>query len=187
MIIDRIAIDILNWIRRVFHRPERRSQSFQPIVLKRKTSINGKHFAGQLALVVRDTRRATRTWVYMPPRTGVSHADQKDIHICLDTLEKMAQERNEIGGSELAIERSKGNTHRITIFKASHWCGESGAFETDEIFSGYFRFDGVDPNRWAIAALDDLACLVPFLWEKADINWDVEIGLSRIQAWQSKG
>lgn len=184
MQIDRIAIDILDWIRRIFHRPQGHSKSFQPTVLKRKTSAKGEPFEGVLALVVRDTRRSVRTWVYMPPRKGLKHSAQRDIHLCLDSLEKLAQERNEVGGDVLKIERSKGNTHRITILNASHWCDKNGAFDTEELFSGFFDFraSGSDPHRWAIAALDNLALLLPFRWEDGDFPWELEVKLSRTSA-----
>lgn len=186
MKIDRIAIAILDWIRSVFYRSDRRSQSFQPNVLKRKTSIDGVKIPGQLALVERPNRRAIRTWVYMPPRSGLSHGQQKDVHICLDTLEKMSNEKKDPDGPQLKVERSKGRTHRVTIFMSSHWCGPNGEFDAQEIFSGYFKFkeSGSDRHRWAIAALDDLAGLVPFRWSTSNIRWDTEMGLSRIKIWQ---
>lgn len=181
MRVDRISIAILSWIRRVFARPEQRSHSFQPTILKRKTTIDRKPIRGALALVERRTKRAVRTWIYMPPRKGLKHSEQFDIHICLDTLERMQGERNEPEAPEFKVERSKGNTHRITVLKASHWCSPSGAFDSTEIFSSYASFSGPgqDPNRWAIAALDDLAFEVPFRWsEDGRWDWSIEVKMS---------
>ncbi|MEM9214018.1 MAG: hypothetical protein AAGD25_06685 [Cyanobacteria bacterium P01_F01_bin.150] len=119
----------------------------------------------------------------MPHRGDTPRAKQYDIHLYLDTLEKLPNERNEPNGSSFTIQRSMANTHRVTILKTSHWCDRNGAFESEELFSGYFNFrsrHNANFHRWAIAALDDLALLLPY-WNsrERDIDWDLEIRGSR--------
>jgi len=173
MQVDRILIDILDWLRRSLYWRRARSVKKAPFEVLRTERAD----RGMLKLVERDTPRAVRTWVFTAyPRSiegFTSRGDLRDIHICLDHLYPLAGE----GGRRYPQRWS----HRVSILSASRYLSEDGSYETSTIFQRPYDLVGGRPeisrDRWAIAITDQLANLVGKFG--LQLEWHLEIELER--------
>jgi hypothetical protein len=167
--VDRILIDIFDWVRRLVFSRKNRAIS-KPY--ERLESWRGS--AGVLHKVRRDTPRAVDTYVFTPLRSGNSKAaTPKDIHICLDHLDVLPGQRTRT---------RRTYTHRITVLLASHWPQEDGTYDTSLLYSASWDFQGRSQyrDRWAIAITYDVARLLkdrPF----NRIDWEFEFTASAKQ------
>lgn len=168
---DRILIDLFDWLRRIifWRAREVKRIPFRVIQVKK-----GK--AGLLKMVERDTQRAVRTYIFTPFPKHESFKASKlyDYHLCLDSLSNL--------DTRWAC-RIQQDTHRITILKASHWLGERGTFQAQTLFLCDYpivRRDSATMDRWAIAILGVLAHLV-MEFGVDEIDWHREIEDGRKQ------
>lgn len=177
MLIDRIVIDILDWIKRslFFRRGQKIRQPYE--VLE-----EFKAERGWLKKVQRDTPRAVRTWVLVPfPREiegYTKRSEIREVHICLDHLFALEGQK--------APPRSEWRlTHRIHVLSASRYLSPDGNFQAETIFVKNYDMLGTygqttGRDRTAIAIIDQIAKIVgKFGWEK--LEWEMEIELSRKQ------
>jgi prepilin-type N-terminal cleavage/methylation domain-containing protein len=170
MRLDRILIDIANWIKGLLYQKQAKAKAF--IVLDRRRSP-----FGDLCLVERDTPRAIRTYVFMPHRGSTPKPQQFDLHLCLDTLSPLDKAKEASTRPHYEILRV---THKITILWASHWLNADGTYDLDVIHEGFYDLQGQSlyEHKQAIATLDDLAALLlhqPY----PEIDWAFEIDASR--------
>lgn len=171
MRIDRIILDIIAWAKTLLWREQQKKKL--PTIHKTLTAVDGIPISGLLQLIERDTLRAIRTWRYLPKRNSKG-TPTDDILICCDTLAKFPNEHSEDGIDAIKAGRRGGmNTHRITIMRSSHFLNSDGEFDVEILYSDCFSFWQY-PNRWAIAATDSIAYLVPFEWER--VGWDIDWG-----------
>ena len=163
MKVDRILIDIFDWVRRLVWSREEKSTT-KPY--KRLESWRGT--LGVLHRVERDTPRAVATFIFSPYRhNGYRIPNPQDIHFCLDFLSKPKR----------ATKTPITDTHRITILIASHWPDERGEYDSSLLYVGDWDFQGSSPyrDRWAIAIIYDVARLVKDRpWQTINWRWELE-------------
>lgn len=169
MKIDRILIDIFDWVRRlVFSRRDRAvSKPYE-----RLESWRGS--LGVLHKVRRDTPRAVDTYIFSPLRTGgPKSSPPKDIHICLDHLGALSGQQ---------AQRHQPHTHRVTVLLASHWPQEDGSYNTSVLYSASWDFQGRSQyrDRWATAITYDVVRLLKDRPFRA-IDWEFEFTMSAKQ------
>lgn len=191
MQLDRLVLDILDWIRRsLFWRSNRQVKKQPYIILKME-----RGWRGMLKQVKRDTPRAVRTWIFTPyPTAGpskpehnghafISRQGMKDYHICLDHLFPIRENAAKSDpGKPPRRGRLKPNsmTHRLTVLEASRYLNQDGSYDSSPIFSQEYNFERGDnyPDRWAIAVVDELAKIVGNSGIE-EMDWHMEIELSR--------
>lgn len=169
MKIDRILIDIFDWVRRLVF--SRKNQAVSK-PYERLESWRGS--LGVLHRVKRDTPRAVDTYIFSPFRGGSRKAaSPKDVHICLDHLGALPGQR--------PLPR-QAYTHRITVLLASHWPQEDGSYNTSVLYSGSWDFQGRSQyrDRWAIAVVYDVARLLKDRSFRS-IDWEFELAASAKQ------
>lgn len=172
MKLDRLVVDLLDWIRRWLWAKEARSP--QPYKAVRESVYD----RGVLKMVTgRDTPRAVYTWIFSPKAQQSEYlaAQQrpKDFHIYLDWSAKLP----EFSDRGTAISRSlKKPTHTITILTASHSLLPNGEYDVEYVFSGDYNFaaGATDLNRAARMACFYTAILVA-LYEIREYRWPEEM------------
>lgn len=137
MQLDRIAIDIINWLKSLFSPAIKRS----PVVLYQEMLPHGL-----IQKVDRNTERAIATWIFTPKKDGVPSHQHARYFLCLDTL------RSE--------ELNYRHTHRISIWKASPWGSlPDDGFDTDQVYTALYdlSLNNQYSDRWGAAVLQNLA------------------------------
>jgi hypothetical protein len=163
MRLDRIVIDILDWVRRSLW-AQRRPELHKPYEVI-ETKI-GRH--GRVKRVSRDTPRAVRTWTYIPFKKATEGEPYK-IHICCDSLEPLPGQTR----------RRRGNTtHRISIFKASRFLDSEGSYDSELLFQWDADLQGNQPypSLYAVPITDKLA-LTLLTRKPQAIAWPLEFVL----------
>ncbi len=163
---DRIALDFLDWVRRVlWHR--KGEIKIKPYELL-EPAKRGKY--GMLSRVDRPTARAVETYIFSPYRYDKKPQEVRDIHICCDHLSAIAGE-GAIGGVG-----AKAKTHRISVFDASHWLSANGDYDVRCIYSADFDLQRQDSlrDRNARLVMARLATCVRNLKPSA-IAWKFEV------------
>ncbi len=174
MRVDRILIDVLDWIGRVLSWKQDKQAAIKPYdVLKQ---YRGKQ--GILKLVARDTPRAVRTYIFSPFPDGETNRKQpkRDLHICLDHLQDDVPSRRQANHSRQKARRRLGNSHRISIFEASRFLSKDGTYHTMQIYTADFNLlgNGLYRDQFAIPIVDDLAMLMKE-FPVDTIDWQVEV------------
>jgi hypothetical protein len=168
--VDRIFIDILDWVRRLVHSRDKAKPIPKPY--QRLESWRGH--LGVLHRVERDTPRAIATYIFSPFRfNGYRVPTPKDLHICLDHLSLLP---GQVPSHKIPY------THRITVLLASHWHDATGCYETSLLYTADWDFQGSSRyrDRWAIAITHDVARqLKSRPWDS--INWAFEFECSAKQ------
>jgi hypothetical protein len=181
MRVDRIFLDLLDWIRRVLWAKKDKAISKPYEILKQ---YRGKQDI--LKLVARDTPTAVRTYIFSPFQATQTYRVQpkKDIHICLDhlwqTRETRARQRSH--PSSQKPRRRFVNSHRITVFEASRFLNKDGTYNTNPLYSEDLNLIGKAAYRdqLAIPIVDDLAMLLKeFPVDTIDWRYEIETGCKR--------
>lgn len=175
MIFDRILEDSLGFLRRMLWSKTGKPEACRPPFQSMRT-FEGEQ--GVISLLEgRDTPRAVRTWMYCPKRRElnsaqmVAQSNSMDLHIYCDFLGPLPHARTPRADEEretIANQRQQGKnvpSHRIQIFKASHFLNGDGFYDYELIFwqDRDFYVQGVsDLNKIAQVAVDRLArhCLM---------------------------
>jgi hypothetical protein len=181
MRVDQLFLDLLDWIKRVLVSKQDKAAHKPYEILKQ---YRGRQ--GILKLVVRDTPRAVRTYIFSPFQETQTNRIQvkKDIHICLDHLWQSAQTRSSQQNSAKAQKsRSRfANSHRITVFEASRFLNKDGTYDTNQIYSEDLNLVGKATYRdqLAIPIVDDLAMMLKeFPVNTIDWKFEIETGCKR--------
>jgi hypothetical protein len=191
MQLDRLVLDVLDWIRRSLFWRSNRQVKQQPYTILQME----RGWRGMLKQVKRDTPRAVRTWIFTPyPTAGspksetnghgfISRKNMKDYHICLDHLFPIREEEaRSPSGQPPRRGRLKPNamTHRLMVLEASRYLNQDGSYDTSTLFCREYDFTRGDKylDRWAIAVVDELAKIVGNSGIE-DMDWHTEIELSR--------
>lgn len=175
MIFDRIIEDALGFIRRfLWWRKDNETDSDRQPFQSMRTHTGDW---GIISLVIgRDTPRAVRTWLYSPKRWGSSKTPQmvgsapQDLHFYLDFLGPLPHVQTHAAVQErqaIAQKRKRGGvilTHRLQIFKASHFLNPDGFYDCELVYwsdCDFYLPSMVDPKRGAMLVLDKLviSCL----------------------------
>ncbi len=169
MIFDRILEDSLGFIRRMLWARSEKTDTSRPPFQSMHT-IEGDN--GVISLLEgRDTPRAVRTWMYSPKRRDMNSAQMvastssMDLHIYCDFLGPLptahtpkAEEERESAKAR----RQRGEivpTHRLQIFKASHFLNKDGFYTYELVFwqdYDFFVVNGPKPDQMARATVDYL-------------------------------
>lgn len=184
MRVDRVFGDLFDWIKRVLSWKKGEEVVRKPYeVLK---LIRGRR--GILKLVTRDMPRAVRTYIFSPfpgNQTNVVSSYQKDIHLCLDHLWAIEEEKSKQPAKAAAksttgrSQRSRqpfANSHRICVFEASRFMTKDGTYNTNMIYSEDLNLlgNGFHRDQYAVPIMDDLANLLKE-FPIDTIDWQVEI------------
>lgn len=144
MIIDRIFEDSLGFVRRLlWSRADQGKHCPKPF-----SSL--QTIAGEQGLVARlegrDSPRAVSSWLYSPRRRDlhsakmVAHKTPMDLHLYLDFLGPLPQANTPQAEEEREVIQAKRSreesvpTHRVQIFKASHFLNAEGCYNYELIF-----------------------------------------------------
>ena len=146
MRLDRVLIDIYEWFRKILWAEKQEESAGYQIILT-KTNIDSRPILGVLQLIGRNTPRAVRTWRFLPHRERTPEDRQYDILLCLDSLERLANEHSERGITDINRARSRYHTHRLTVLRLAHFLGPDGEFEADELFSDTIALRGRTDGR----------------------------------------
>lgn len=173
MKIDRVIIDIFDWIRRTLWYRDGQVQVKPYEVLE---SRRGKY--GMIRRVIRSTPRAVSTYTFVPFRYNRPAIQVRDIHICCDHL-RILEEKNKI---ENRPSRVKASTHRVSVFSASHWLHPDGSYDLKELFSADYDFQGrdhyrssnLDRDRQAMIIMAKIAINIRDQ-KPEDIDWRFEV------------
>lgn len=177
MRLDRIFIDIFDWIRRVlYYRTDKSVQKPYEIISKRY----GKQ--GYLNHLLRDTDRAVDTWeyqLYKRSENGI-HKTYK-YHIYVDFLEPISNKDS----FKLVSARNR-NTHRVIVVEVDPLLNSDGTYNTDILFSGDYSFQRYINRRdyeakWVGRKLAELI-LDRKPSEIKNLDWEFEIKLIYKQA-----
>ena len=167
---DRILEDSLGFTRRMLWAKSGKSKTVKQPFRSIRT-VPGEQGIASL-LEGRDTPRAVRTWMYSPRRRDLNAARMvttsatMDLHLYCDFLGplpniKNAQTQEEL--EQIQIRRDRGKpvpTHRIQIFKASHFINPDGFYDCDLVFwkdCDFFVHRAFELNRLARITTDRLA------------------------------
>ncbi|NER83788.1 MAG: hypothetical protein F6K42_30450 [Leptolyngbya sp. SIO1D8] len=143
MLFDRTIEDSLGFIRRMLWS---RGESTNPKKPFQATQSVSGEFGFIYLLEGRDTPRAVRTWMYSPKRRNLNSAKMVtttvpiDLHIYMDFLGPLPKNRTPkaLEEHEKNKERRKRGievpTHRLQIFKASHFLNADGFYDCELIF-----------------------------------------------------
>lgn len=175
MIFDRISEDSLSFIRRLlWSRSKQGKQCPKPF-----SSV--KTITGEQGIISclegRDSPRAVSSWLYSPRRRDLNSAKmvaQKmsmDLHLYLDFLGPLPQANTPQAETEreaIKARRARGEsvpTHRIQLFKASHFLNTEGFYNYELVFwkdCDLFLADALKPDRVAhiLASRLAQACLL---------------------------
>ncbi len=178
MRIDRLLLDILEWIGQVLRSKKDKTTPKPYEVLKQ---YRGKQ--GVLKLVERATPNAVRTYIFSPFQASQTNRVQikKDIHICLDHLEEPRSARKSKQKSVRSRHYST-NSHRITVFEASRFLNKDGTYNTNPLYSEDFNLisNATHQHQFAIPIVDDLAMLLKeFPVDTIDWKFEIESGCKR--------
>lgn len=170
MIFDRIIEDSLGFIRRTLWSQAVEHDACQS-PFKSMHTFEGDH--GVISLLEgRDTPRAVRTWMYSPKHRElnsarmVANARSMDLHIYCDflgPLPNVTTPRAQEERDAIAAKRQRNETvpsHRVQIFKASHFLNTDGFYDYDLVFwqDRSFYIEGVSNiNKIAQSMMDKLA------------------------------
>ena len=160
---DRILIEFADWLRQV--------------LWKRKGVVKGKPYEvlktwrGKYAIITqvdRPTPRAVATYVVSPFRYDKPQSAVKDYHLCFDHL-------GAVEGSG-AISSGFGHTHRISVYRASHFLNKNGQYDLEAVYTSDFDLQRSDPYRDRNALMIAAKLITYIKNEKPDaINWKREI------------
>ena len=184
--IGQLLKNIVEWLKRWLLSTQK--QAPKPFV-----SVREKRYPlGLLKLVEgRDTSHAVRTWIISP--TASQHGmTPLDLHIYLDFIGVTAD-----GPSSHKAQGGWGETHTITILRASHTLQRDGTYTYDHIFSRHYDFQGqhsTPADVQARIACDRIAVLAGMRLIP-DLEWPDEVeeiylqvmgrdGLPNTQAYQ---
>lgn len=172
MRIDRIFIDIFDWIRRVlYYRADKTLQKPYEVL----STKYGKQ--GYLRRLLRDTERAVDTWEYQLYRRKENSVDKiYKYHIYVDFLEPISNK-----DSFRLIHYKTRPTHRVMVVVVDPVINKDGTYNTDLLFSGDYSFQRYINRRdyeakWVVKKLAD------FILDRKpsdinNINWAFEIDL----------
>ncbi len=162
MIFDRISEDSLGFIRRLLWSRSNQGK-YCPQPFSSSKTITGEQ--GIIArLEGRDSPRAVSSWMYSPRRRDLNsakmvvHKTPMDLHLYLDFLGPLPQANTPQAEDEreaAKARRARGEsvpTHRIQVFKASHFINAEGFYNYDLIFwqdCDFFLGDTLQPDRIA--------------------------------------
>lgn len=144
MRLDRILLDILDWVRRSLWLKQQGTVKKPYEVLA--TQVKN---CGRIKLVQRDTPRSVRTWIFTPfKNTDNPIINAYETHLCCDFLEPLAGEKRRWGSY----------SHQISILIASRKLLPDGGYESEELFEGKYKLHQTS-NRdfYAIQLMDKLA------------------------------
>lgn len=161
MQVNRVLLDILNWVKQlVWWREHKIAVQPYEVISRERTLF------GILKKVTRDTPRALSTYIFTPlapPR--YSKDKHYDYHLCLDHLWSLDSAHKEIAGKlprDYNLRYNHRHTHCVTILQAGRWVNSSGSYYSKVLYQGYFDFMGSyspyeQRDRWAYAIFADLA------------------------------
>ncbi len=171
MIFDRILEDSLNFVRRLLWARQNPKRAVTARPFHPTRTLESDHGIVSL-LEGRDTPRAIRTWLYSPKRRELNAARMvattpaMDLHLYCDFLGPLPQAKTPQAEDErkaIAARRERGESvpsHRIQIFKASHFLNKEGFYDYELVFwqdRDCFLSQGPDPNKAAQILMDHLA------------------------------
>ncbi len=163
MKLDRLVLDIFDWVRRlIWHRKGEVKQKPYAVLQTWRGTL------GVLNKIERDTPRAIATYTFMPFRYHKPKEEMIDTHVFLDTLS--------LPSGKSSKRTTRKFTHRITIIKASHWVRPDTSYEADPIYMKEWDFQGRTqyPHRYAQQITLYLAKQL-LLKSAESISWDQEI------------
>lgn len=155
---NRILLDILDWVRRIVWSRDRAVKKRPYNVLSIQTGNWGilKH-------VTRDTPRSISTYILTPPAPPrTSKEPHYNYHVCLDhlwALDEVGVRRTyEVNNGDARYSRS--HSHCITILRAGRFPRKDGNYDSKVLFQGYYDFIGKNyeingRDRWAHAIFRD--------------------------------
>lgn len=163
MQVNRVLLDILDWIRKLVWWREHKIPKRPYEIL----SIENTLF-GLLKKVTRDTPRALSTYI-LTPIAPPKYSKEKhyDYHLCLDHLWSLDSINNEVNSNQYKLYNidelryRKQHSHCVTILKASRWVNKEGEYNSQVMFQGYYDFIGYNAywnnrDRWAYSIFNDL-------------------------------
>lgn len=193
MIFDRIFEDSLGFIRRMLWSSSEEADGGSQKPFQPARTLESDN--GIISLLEgRDTPRAVRTWMYSPKRRELNSAHMvasnaaMDLHLYCDFLGPLPQAKTPKAEDErqsIAVRRQRGEvvpSHRIQIFKASHFLNKDGFYNYDLVFwqdRDFFMAQGPSPDRIAQITTDHLAkrCLTvgePLKFKSEDWEQTIE-------------
>ena len=180
--IDRVLIDILDWLRRLLWGREGVTKDKPYTVLE--PAKRGKY--ALITKVLRPTPRAVATYIISPLRFDLQPREIEDYHLCCDHLGAIEGE-GAIGGRG-----AKAKTHRISVYRASHWLLADGTYNCKSVFWADYDLQRQDPNRdrQAVQVMARIALSVRNLKPEAiDWQWEVETAIKEVLGgkWRSSG
>lgn len=174
MIFDRISEDSLSFIRRLLWSRSKQGKYCPQPFSSVKTITGEQGVISQLE--GRDSPRAVSSWLYSPRRRDLNSAKMvaektpMDLHLYLDFLGPLPQANTpqaDIEREAIKARRARGEsvpTHRIQLFKASHFLNPEGFYNYELVFwkdCDLFLGDMLKPDRVAhiLASRVAQACL----------------------------
>lgn len=170
MQVNRILVDILDWVRRLAWWKARQVKSKPYKIIRIENTVYGL-----LKQIERDTPRTLSTYIFTP-KAPPKYAKDKhfEYHICLDHLWALDAVTNENKVSKpedydktvsQGFRYNRSHSHCITILKSSRWISKAGQYETKVLFQGYFDFIGYSPyfnnrDRWAYPIFKELIAAI---------------------------
>lgn len=160
MQVNRVLLDILNWVKQlVWWRENKVTVKPYDVISIERT------FCGVLKKVTRDTPRALSTYIFTPfapPR--YSKDKHYDYHLCLDHLRSLELVHKKITGhlpEDSDLRYTTRHTHCVTVLRAGRWVDSNGSYSSKVVYQGYFDLIGEysryeQEDRWAYAIFNDL-------------------------------
>lgn len=160
---DKLILDIADWIRSLLwqRKIENKSRPYEVI-----SSSRGKY--GIFSKVVRPTPRSVATFIFTPYRYQQNKSQIRDIHICLDHLGLIEGQSSQ--------PYSRKDTHRISVYSASHFLDRNGSYDLEVLFSQDYDLQLQSPYRDS-NALIVIGKLASYLKDRnpRSIDWQFEI------------